>query len=569
MEISAEAINSIPFWLEFKFHDYKVVTGPISGTYGDVYLMENGPNIFAVKTLKAGVLANAIDPADVETMCREFRIWISLPPYQNVVQAFSVDLLTAPLGPNFSAVTVPLLRMARMDGTLEDWIQGTIVTDDTGKLIALSQAFNGLQCLYQSGIQGHGDLKPSNILYTDVASKFEISNRTAWPCPTYPWRVCISDLGWADAWKDLQLFNKTSREYAAPERLEHKPRFVPEKSDVFAMGLISAQLLLGKYPGNLKRARQSAGEMLKICKTQAWDLNGIRSKSIRELINACVSYVPENRPSAVECVATISQELENEHGQSISHLLANWRTKPSSIQEAQHSAWSAPRAARLSSAQASTVLEVLWDQIREVTVVDLESAETWAELAQGICNVVDVSAEDPANLISALRQQACDFLAGVMSAIDLDDPSQVFVCPESRGLMQPYERFSSVVAALSHVGQVDYDQGLGVSTGYSACVRSALAFNEACRRRGDPVLRDGYLEVAIQLTPQQAVPYYFRAEFAYQDYVINRAVSPSERAVVTPEALQGWMVDIETAIRLSPEWTEPRERLAALGEITV
>jgi hypothetical protein len=69
MEISAETINSIPFWLENKFNLYEVATGPISGTYGDVYLMENGPNSFAVKTLKAGVIENAINSADIEKMC--------------------------------------------------------------------------------------------------------------------------------------------------------------------------------------------------------------------------------------------------------------------------------------------------------------------------------------------------------------------------------------------------------------------------------------------------------------------------------------------------------------------
>jgi serine/threonine protein kinase len=569
MEISADTINSIPFWLENKFHPSKVVTGPISGTYGDVYLMENGPNTFAVKTLKADVIKNAINRADLETMCREFRIWISLPPYQNVVPAFSVDLMTAPLGPSFRSVTVPLLRMSKMDGNLEDWTQSKNVIDEAGKLIALAQAFNGLHCLYQSGIEGHGDLKPSNILYVDITKKFDMSDRVVWPCSRYPWRVCISDLGWADAWKDLKLFNKTSREYAAPERLEDEPRFIAEKSDIFAMGLISAQLLLGKYPGNLKRAQKSSGDMLKIGKSGAWDLKEIRSKRIHDLIEACVSAVPESRPTALECVTAISQELESEHGQSICDTLAYWRDKPSRVQEAERLAWSAPRAARLSAAQAAAVSESLWDRIREVNVVDLDSAEEWAELAQGIFDVIDASSADLTSRINTLRQRARDFLAGVMSATDLNDRSNVLVRADQYEYIQPYERFASVVAALSYIGEVHHDQGLNVMSTYSASVRSALAYIEACSKKSEPLNRESCFELAIKLTPQQAALYYFRVHFAFQDYVVNAAISKSERPKVTPDILQSWKIDLDTAIRLSPDWPEPRRLLTAITEVPV
>jgi hypothetical protein len=333
------------------------------------------------------------------------------------------------------------------------------------------------------------------------------------------------------------------------------------------MGIISAQLLLEKYPGNLKRAKKSTSDMLAIAERGNWELDGIRSKAIRELVKACVNFVPENRPTAVECIGEICRELERHHGQPIIQLLEQWRKEPTRVQEAEHISWAAPRAAALSAFQASAVYEDLWQRIKETTVCDLESAEIWAELAISIGKVAKAVMKESSDEIRGLREQARNYLAVPLSDIDANDTGKVFVRTDSLGLMQPYERFANVVDALSQVAAVDYDLAVREGAPYSASVLSLMAYCEAFRSKAVPEAREKYLGISIQLTPSQAVPYYFRVEFAYQEFLLNGVLNPNDQAKVPSGVLQKWKADLKTAINLAPEWSEPRKRLAEISDI--
>ncbi len=259
MAITTDALRE---GLERMYDGYAVEPDPVYGTYGLIWFLTARPTnpvvpaTFAVKTVVPEKVTQQISTEDdINFLRREFRMWLALPHTYNVLPALGLDFVHLSDDTNAS-IDLPVMRMPRMKGSLEEWVSKPSPEQIVDRLLALSQALNGLQYLYDHGFEGHGDLKPSNLLYEDLQGKFQLEERASWPSALHPWFVRVADLGWADAWVDLGFSNKALRKYMAPERLAGN--VAPIKSDMFSMGVIASELLQGEHPaGNLKKVLKS------------------------------------------------------------------------------------------------------------------------------------------------------------------------------------------------------------------------------------------------------------------------------------------------------------------------
>jgi hypothetical protein len=95
---------------------------------------------------------------------------------------------------------------------------------------------------------------------------------------------------------------------------------------------------------------------------------------------------------------------------------------------------------------------------------------------------------------------------------------------------------------------------------------SALAFSLASSVQsveGDGSAEGRLLSEAISLSPNVAVPYYFRALWGHERWFLQKtlaggSIHPTEYQV------RLWVADLEIATRLAPEWEEP---LALLKQV--
>lgn len=115
-------------------------------------------------------------------------------------------------------------------GTLADWV-GRLPPEGAVRLA--HEAANAVQVLHDVGIV-HRDLKPSNLL---------VDGRAAPP------RVVVADLGSAKMLADASGFTVTTGTpaYMAPEQAGQVTGF-DGRADVFALGVISYELLSGRRP---------------------------------------------------------------------------------------------------------------------------------------------------------------------------------------------------------------------------------------------------------------------------------------------------------------------------------
>jgi serine/threonine protein kinase len=256
MGITRQALRE---WLELRNDGYCVEAEPKVGSYGLVFILtakspNTSPRSFAVKTVDPEKIPQGFKKDEDKVLRREFRMWLELPHTYNVLPALGFDIATLSESAQNKSIDLPIMRMPRMKGSLQEWVSKPTTVEIADRLIALSQALNGLQYLYDHGFEGHGDLKPENLLYDDLRCKVLLDDQPRWPSTFHPWRVSVADLGWADAWVDLGLSTIAGRPYLALERLAGE--FVPIKSDMFSMGVIASELLQGHHPHPAKNSKQ-------------------------------------------------------------------------------------------------------------------------------------------------------------------------------------------------------------------------------------------------------------------------------------------------------------------------
>lgn len=560
-------------WLVQHFHDYVVEDQPVKGTYGLIWFLSKKnsvPGVFAVKTLAPEAMVDPKKASDIDYLRREFRMWLAVPSHLNVVPALGFDTAHLSSGIESAAVSLPVMRMPKMTGSLQEWVADpTFGIED--RLIALAQAFNGLRHLYKHGLEGHGDLKPSNILYADLRDRFVLDDRKTWPSVNHGWQIRVADLGWADAWIDLGFTNKAFRQYLAPERLPGPDglpgRVVPIQSDMFSMGIVAAELLQRNHPArDLKKAMGSEGKWKRCVETGDWNLNEISSDRLRQLIMKCLQVSPESRPTPDECVGEICSELLEIYGQDIAPTLQLWNEQSSPIAENEHIGWAATQTIGLGVDEEKRSGDVLERRLKGVAVRDFEDCETWIVLVRPLIDLLEREDHPESTLkIGQLRKSASLYLTKVLGEMDrhgMEAVSQRGDWPKS---VQPFERFSEAVAGMADIAEFEYELAKGVSPRLGPLALAALAFANASRYREQDCSKNEYfLSEAIRHAHDEAVPYYFRALWRQMRQHKSSVTEKRDTNSPNDDELATWVADLEIAIHLSPSWEEPKALLHSL-----
>lgn len=550
-------------WLKRRYHDYEVHPNPVHGTYGLIWLMSGNSGGFAVKTLAPERLADAESQFDADYLRREFRIWLALPHTYNVLPALGFDIAMLGGDESESNVQLPLMRMPKRLGSMQDWVDSKTYSYED-RLVALAQAFNGLLYLYEHEIEGHGDLKPSNILYDDLQS-FSLQKDGAWPSRRCPWRIQVADLGWADAWVDLGFTNKADRKYLAPERMDKK--VVPALSDMFSMGIIAAEVLQGRHPAsNLRKAAGSDGKWRRWIEGGDRDLSGVTSPRLKEVILQCLKPNANDRPTPSYCLNEICSEIEQTCGHSIAATLDLWRRPAdgvSPIAEDEHAAWAAAESIKLDEQQTSTSRKHLEARLNKIEVINFETCERWRALAEGLEKLFSTDASD-GDALAELRKKANAFLMTILGPITVDDLGKVLPREDWSKLIRPFERFSEAITGIARLAGVEFQQAQKSQFGLGDYALSAIAFgaaSEARHLRSSLEEVNRYLADAIRFSPQEPVPYYFRARWGHERALIRRVLSKKN---ISEDDRQSWVADLEMALACDPTWQEASQLLESI-----
>jgi serine/threonine protein kinase len=568
------SIDQLKFWIRYNgFPDFELEDEFTRGTYGLVFFLNakhRQPSTLALKTLDPETLPE--NTKSLLELQREFAKWLRLPAHNNVLGArqckFAILSIPDSRNPDgYRSVKIPVMPMERMDGSLKHWTNSGRFTT-AAKLSALAQAFNGLSHLYREGFEGHGDLKPDNILYTDISATGSAPPNT-W-LSELPWVVKIADFGWADAWLDYGYTNKALRAYMAPERLGAEAMFVCEKSDMFAMGIIVAEVLQGKHPAlNLKRACESDGEWSKRAVRGDWNFEGITSDRLRNLVKGCLDPDPSKRPTAIEGMKLICDEMKEVHGIDIEPTLVFW-SKPSLQDTLPFISNTSQEIVRLLKTIGLGNLETSKsaNRLREIfgtlAPVNLYSLEDWVQAANGLLEFLNNDESNIANAErSQIREQARVLLESSLGSVSHSELGKMAASIYREDLVTPFEHFSHLVGDLASIAEVEFEQAYKGEWGLSDLALAGFAYHmHALSFLGSPRKRGiiDYLNISVDLSLTEAVPYYFRA-LRTHDLVMLGKVGLSENSGAK---LKDVIRDLEMAIHLAPEWGEPKRRLEAI-----
>ena len=163
-------LESLKRWAAARFPEYRLMPKMLGGKYGLVLLFEaiskdSIPYRFAAKMVRPESLPLERGPEYMALFEREIGLWLRVPQHTHVLPALSIALVElAEHG------AVPAVLMSYADDTLESWTSPDKRPSLVLRLAALAEACHGLQWLRAHGVEGHGDLKPDNIL---LVNRFE------------------------------------------------------------------------------------------------------------------------------------------------------------------------------------------------------------------------------------------------------------------------------------------------------------------------------------------------------------------------------------------------------------
>ncbi len=569
-------VDKLREWIEHKFHDYAIDGAPVKGTYGLIWFIKaKQDNIFpqtrALKTLNPDDLIDSGNLQDVDYLKREFRMWLELPPTYNVISGIKLYIARLPITQvaferETSFIELPVMVMERMEGDLKSWISNDKF-GMTDRLFALAQAFNGLNYLYSHGIEGHGDLKPENFLYTNLRNKFSIDDKS-W-LYDHPWQVKVSDLGWADAWIDYGYTTKAFRQYLSPERIgrdDQVGEFIPHSSDIFSMGIITAELLQGKHPAkNFKKSIKSEGNWLRWAKKHDPDLSNIKSDRIKILIKNCLHPDYKQRPTAQKCFEEICNELREEYDLDVEPTLNLWRQDISNelgVSKVEHVSDVAIRALDLGGDQVEYIRKNLENLISTIEVTNLEGCSDWCQIANSlICIYEQKGGEKEATKIQQLRSLAAKYFTLIFENLNRVQLNTLTL----PGLGQQFERLADIIMKMASIADIKYEQAATGEVVLSNFSMAAFAFGTASDKRSScqsNTIVQHYLEEAIKYAPDEAVLFYFRAFWGYTNQHLTDILGQNN--VHSINSIQEFIKDLETASNLDPLWTEPSNLLNKL-----
>ena len=369
-------------WLHNRRPDFKV-TRHIQGTYGVVFVLQAkesnvSPQRFCVKTLNPEKLKPG--GRDVKRLFqREMRLWLKMPFHPHVLPALGLEFAPPPAALAGDLEALPLVRMPFCEANLAACITGEINMSLPDRLIVLAQLCSGLRWLYEHGIEGHGDLKPDNILLRDLRRCFELPHGEGFPSRAHPWQARVADLGWADIWIQGGGTYHAWRPYLAPERFHNA--VVPGASDIFAVVVMACELLSGHHPAGDITKRLA--EKWSSSKWEAWATSGRRKlefepRIVRDLVASALAPDPSARPSVWELESALCDILLKEYRVNLAAQLSSLDQQARRWDVVTHSAWAAGEMARVNNPQLDQSIAELQKQLAELErAVDDRSAARW------------------------------------------------------------------------------------------------------------------------------------------------------------------------------------------------
>jgi serine/threonine protein kinase len=381
-------IELLEVWLQQRWSTHRP-TRHMVGTYGLVFVLEAKatnitPEKFCIKTINPAKW----EPGDrnVTTLFeREMRLWLKVPHHSHVLPALGLEFVPVPKDMGLGLDVLPLVRMPFCETTLSACIKNERMSLPD-RIISLAQICSGLQWLYAHGLQGHGDLKPDNILVSDVRRRLALPDGGDFPSKAHNWEARVADLGWADIWTQGGGTYHAWRPYLAPERYENT--VVPEASDVFAVGIIACELLSGKHPaGDLT---EKLAKKWNCKKWREWATSGDRHLSslpprLRDLVASALACDPSERPTAGELQAALCENLEQEHGLNIAAQLSLQNDYARTSDIASRVSWAAVESARVGAINLDTSIGELEGQLAGLaTRTDEQSAAKWVVVSRAL-----------------------------------------------------------------------------------------------------------------------------------------------------------------------------------------
>ncbi|MDB3993947.1 protein kinase [Gammaproteobacteria bacterium] len=536
------------------------VSEPIQGTYGYVWILTPKPNSgnYSKLAVKTEIPQSFDDQTQdkLEIFEREMNKSLSLPYCFFALTTHGFLDIGLPFTKDGKTIILPALKMEGMDGTLQEWVDGQTEVTIENKLIAIVQGLYGLRHMYRNGFEGHGDIKPSNFLYSDMRTKSSLiaeSDLLAWPSNSCPYRVVVADYGWADAWVDLDAFTKVLRTYRAPER--ENDQFIPVKSDMFSMGILISELCQGDHPArNLKAATKSVGSWERCVKKQDWNLSNFPTENIRDIALSCLSFEPADRPEIDELIGVLTLELKNHfHVEHFQEMLDEYEQKFTG-NKIESLPWSAPKTASISEKEKSRTLTDLKHEINEIKVVDLDSCDLWVDLALTVIDIIDAE-EDL--LVLGLRKAARNYLDDILGNITKQNlhesiPSRLIPFKSLR----EFHVFSGTVLKTTLVAGSTYEAEISRNK-QNKLVLSALAFEIASEHsQTDFEKMSYYSKESIRHSPDIADLYYWyvRRKWKFFRFYNSRgAVSDKLRGSQDDQ-----IHNLRLAIKCDPKWDEPK-----------
>ena len=129
-------------------------------------------------------------------------------------------------------------------------------------------------------------MQPQSIIHRDISS----ANVLLDPLPDNRWKAKISDYGSVNLVRELRTVGPGNPVYAAPEA--NIPSHQSPKMDVFSFGVLLVEMLKDEFPQEDARQRL---------------INSINHGGFVELIRQCLNEERDQRPSANEIIANISE----------------------------------------------------------------------------------------------------------------------------------------------------------------------------------------------------------------------------------------------------------------------
>lgn len=297
-----------------KILETKVFKGKIidrrNGRGGLIYIVEQDahPKLVAYKTIKEFESNISADMTSIE---RETRNWFKFSGHPLIIKPHFIEEWEG----------FPLICMPYCDGDLSELVSKKL---SLTSVICLSmQIMKAMMTANKRGMDYHQDIKPENILFTDLSKKF-----AKFP-PSHvdlslKYSIRLADFGVANAWYNNHLGGTNA--YKAPEQYEFCSHdgFDP---DVFAVGLVISELFQGFHPASIDSKTNISkwrGSKLKI-----WATSGKRHFKESEepqdielvsLLRRMLDSDPLCRPSFEQCYTTLENLLRELSSPSLTQL---------------------------------------------------------------------------------------------------------------------------------------------------------------------------------------------------------------------------------------------------------